>query len=94
MRKRFLSALLVFCMVLTLLPGTALAANLPPAETAYWKNLSLSESNTLLAGAKDKTANENFVFVLYDEEGVYNSDTVVLDMAIFYTENTIKTYGF
>lgn len=56
MKKRLLSALLVFCMVLTILPGTAMAAGLPPAETDYWKNLSLDASSDLLATAINKTA--------------------------------------
>ncbi len=93
MKKRLLSALLVFCMVLTILPGTAMAAGLPPAETDYWKNLTKDESSDLLATAIKKTAQENFIFVFYGETGCPYSSNYVPQFATFATENQIKAYG-
>ncbi len=93
MKKRLLSALLVFCMVLTILPGTAMAAGLPPAETDYWKNLTKDESSDLLATAINKTAQENFIFVFYGETGCPYSSNYVPQFATFATENQIKAYG-
>ena len=94
MKKRLLSALLVFCMVLTILPGTAMAAGLPPAETDYWKNLSLDASSNLLATAIDKTAQENFVFIFYRADGSNGADTSVPKYANFTAQNQIKSYGY
>ena len=56
MRKRVLSALLVFCMVLTLLPGTALAAN-------YWQNLSRLEAAQTADGMLNRTSTEDVVLI-------------------------------
>ncbi len=94
MKKRLLSALLVFCMVLTILPGTAMAAGLPPAETDYWKNLSLDASSDLLATAINKTAQENFVFIFYRADGSNGADTSVPKYANFTAQNQIKSYGY
>ena len=56
MRKRALSALLAFCMALTLLPGTALAAN-------YWQNLSRLEAAQTADGMLNRTSTEDVVLI-------------------------------
>ena len=94
MKRKLLSALLAFCMVLTILPGTAMAAGLPPAETDYWKNLSLDASNDLLATAINKTAQENFVFIFYGLDGGNGAATSVPQYANFTAQNQIKSYGY
>ena len=56
MKRKLLSALLAFCMVLTILPGTAMAAN-------YWQNLSRSEAAQVANSMLNRTAKEDLVLI-------------------------------
>jgi len=87
MKKKFLLTLLTLCMIMTLVPASVSAAELP-AETEYWHNLSFSEAENMVSLISNRSSNENIIFI-YDKESKYASHLVS-----YANENKIKMYCY
>ena len=95
MKKRLLSALLAFCMVLTLLPGTALAAGeLPPKDTMYWNNRNMQVAIGFVRSILTNPASSDIILVYYQAEGCVNSANYVPQYAAFADTSKLRMYGY
>lgn len=95
MKKRLLSALLVFCMVLSMLPGTALAAGeLPPLESTYWNNKNMHEAIAFTTSILTSPPSSDIILVYYQASGCPNSANYVPQYANFAALERLRMYGY